>query len=171
MRSELDEKGRIDDGRALKLKRPNSIAARFFDERPTSWQQATVLWRSVPAHAFHRDHRHAVNECMRRTSSTMAIWRAAIAGDAACAIKLALTMGVPGRITVRTDLTMTVLLHNVLRGDTAATLVLSSLIKRMPIDRIDRLCIAASWLAHNFRQAWPELDESVERVRRVEGEL
>jgi len=152
--------------RALEMSKPRSIAAHFLGEKPADWEHAHLLWRSVPAHRFHRDHRAAVNECMRRTSSTMDSWRLAIAGDAASAIGLALSMGIPEQVTIRTDLTMTVLLHNALRGSAGATLVLSNLIRRMPIDRVDRRRLATSWLAHNFRQAWPELDE---RIRLVEA--
>ena len=84
---------------------------------------------------------------------------------AASAIGLALSMGIPQQVTIRTDLTMTVLLHNALRGSAGATLVLSNLIRRMPIDRADRRRLATSWLAHNFRQAWPELDERLRIVK------
>ncbi|QDM26027.1 hypothetical protein FNL56_07945 [Tardiphaga sp. vice304] len=153
--------------RALEMSKPRSIDAHFLGEKPSDWEHAHLLWRSVPAHRFHRDHRAAVNECMRRTSSTMEIWRLAIAGDPASAINLALNMDIPDQITIRTDLTMTVLLHNVLRGSSGAALVLSNLIRRMPIDRVDRRRFATSWLAHNFRDAWPELDE---RLRRSHGD-
>ncbi|MBI5131509.1 MAG: hypothetical protein HZA66_18890 [Rhodopseudomonas palustris] len=161
MRTEDKKKPRRDAGRALEFSRPKSIAAHLFGETAADWEHAHLLWRSVPAHRFHRDHRAAVSECMRRTSSTMDVWRLAIAGDAASAIGLALSMDIPEQITIRTDLTMTVLLHNALRGSAGATLVLSNLIRRMPLDRVDRRRFATSWLAHNFREAWPELDERV----------
>lgn len=151
--------------RALEMSRPRSIAAHLFGETADDWEHAHLLWRSVPAYRFHRDHRAAVNECMRRVSSTMDVWRLAIAGDAASAIGLALRMGIPERITIRTDLTMTVLLHNALHGSAGAALVLSNLIRRMPIDRVDRRRFATSWLAHNFREAWPELDERVRLMK------
>lgn len=147
--------------RALEMSKPRSIAAHLLGEKPADWEHAHLLWRSVPAHRFHRDHRAAIAECMRRTSSTMEDWRLAIAGDAASAIGLALSMGIPQQVTIRTDLTMTVLLHNALRSSAGATLVLSNLIRRMPIDRVDRRRFATSWLTHNFREAWPELDERI----------
>ena len=59
---------------------------------------------------------------------------------------------------------MTVLLHNTLRGSAGAALVLSHLLRRMPIDRVLRRRLATSWLAHNLRLAWPELDRA--RIRR-----
>lgn len=162
-----EKKTRLDRGtaRALEMSKPRSIAAHLFGETSADWEHAHLLWRSVPAHRFHRDHRAAVAECMRRTSSTMDAWRLAIAGDAASAIGLALRMGIPQQVTIRTDLTMTVLLHNVLRGSAGAALVLSNLIRRMPIDRVDRRRFATSWLAHNFREAWPELDERVRLMK------
>ncbi|WP_371425676.1 hypothetical protein [Tardiphaga sp.] len=165
MRTEDKKKPRRDAGRALEFSRPKSIAAHLFGETAADWEHAHLLWRSVPAHRFHRDHRAAVSECMRRTSSTMDVWRLAIAGDAASAIGLALSMTIPEQVTIRTDLTMTVLLHNVLRGSAGAALVMSNLIRRMPIDRVDRRRFATSWLAHNFREAWPELDERVRLMK------
>lgn len=165
MRTDDKKKPRRDDGRALEFAKPKSIAAYLFGETSADWEHAHLLWRSVPAHRFHRDHRAAVAECMRRTSSTMDAWRLAIAGDAASAIGLALSMGIPQQITIRTDLTMTVLLHNALRGSAGATLVLSNLIRRMPLDRVDRRRFATSWLAHNFREAWPELDERIRLIK------
>lgn len=165
MRTDDKKKTRRDAGRALEFSKPKSIAAHLFGETADDWEHAHLLWRSVPAHRFHRDHRAAVAECMRRTSSTMDVWRLAIAGDAASAIGLALSMGIPDQVTIRTDLTMTVLLHNVLLGSAGAAVVMSNLIRRMPIDRVDRRRFATSWLAPNFREAWPELDERVRLMK------
>jgi hypothetical protein len=75
------------------------------------WANALRLWRPVPADGFGPDHRAAVAECMRRTSSTIDTWRAAIHGDAPSAIRLALRIERSSQITARTDLTMTVLLN------------------------------------------------------------
>lgn len=165
MRTDETKKAPAVTARELEFRKPRSIAAQLFGETQDDWEHAHLLWRSVPAHRFHRDHRAAVRDCMRRTSSTMEAWRLAIAGDAASAIGLALRMGIPEQITIRTDLTMTVLLHNALRGSAGATLVLSNLIRRMPFDRVDRRRFATSWLAHNFREAWPELDERIIRLK------
>jgi hypothetical protein len=128
------------------------------------WPGALVLWRTVPAHGFDLTRRAAVADCMRRTSSTIYVWPKAVRGDAASAMGLALRMEVPSEIAAPHDFVMTVLLHNALRGSAGAALVLSSLLRRMPIDRVLRRRLATSWLAHNFRLAWPELDPA--RVRR-----
>jgi hypothetical protein len=130
----------------------------------SEWPNALLLWRTVPAHDFDPARRAAVADCMHRTSSTIEVWRKAVGGDAASAMGLALGMEIPPAITVRTDFKMTVLLHSALRGSAGAVLVLSSLLRRMPIDRVLRRRLATSWLAHNFRLAWPELDRA--RVRR-----
>jgi hypothetical protein len=95
---------------------------------------------------------------MGSTASTMDVWRKAVGGDAASAMGLALRMEIPSAITPRTDIVMTVLLHNALRGSAGAALVLSNLLRRMPIDRAVRGRLAASWLAHNFRLARTGLD-------------
>jgi hypothetical protein len=130
----------------------------------SEWPRALLLWRTVPAHGFDFTRRAAVGDCMRRTSSTIDVWRKAVRGDPASALGLALRMEIPSEITARHDFVMTVLLHSALRGSAGAALVLSSLLRRMPIDRVLRRRLATSWLAHNFRLAWPELDQA--RVRR-----
>lgn len=130
----------------------------------SEWPHALLLWRTVPAHDFDPARRAAVADCMRRTSSTIEVWRKAVGGDAASAMGLALGMDIPSEITIRTDFKMTVLLHSALAGSAGAALVLSSLLRRMPIDGVLRRRLATSWLAHNFRLAWPEFDRS--RVRR-----
>jgi hypothetical protein len=134
------------------------------DGASSEWPSTFFLWRTVPAHDFDPARRAAVADCMRRTSSTIDVWRKAVGGDAASAMSLALRMGIPSEITIRTDFKMTVLLHSALGGSAGAALVLSSLLRRMPIDRVLRRRLATSWLAQNFRLAWPELDRA--RVRR-----
>jgi hypothetical protein len=75
-------------------------------------------------------------------------------------------------VTILTDFKMTVLLHSALGGSAGAALVLSSLLRRLPIDSVLRRRLATSWLAHNFRHDWPELDRSLvqRRAKRAEQE-
>jgi hypothetical protein len=114
------------------------------------WARALQLWRTVPAHGFDAARRAAVTDCMRRTSSTIKVWRDAIGGDAASAIGLALRMDAAPRITPRADLTMTVLLACALRGSAGAALVLSHLIRHMPIEGTAKGRLATSWLVRNL---------------------
>ena len=130
---------------------------------------ALLLWRTVPAHGFDSMRRTAVTDCMRRTSSTIDVWRKAVGGDAASAMGLALRMEIPAEVTARTDFVMTVLLHNALRGSTGAALVLSHLLRRMPIDDVLRRRLATSWLAHNMRLALPQLKRVSDRRRAGHG--
>jgi hypothetical protein len=134
------------------------------------WQRALLLWRTVPAHGFDFMRRAAVTECMRRTSSTIDVWRKALGGDAASAMGMALRMEIPSEITARTDFVMTVLLHNALRGSTGAALVLSYLLRRMPIDDVLRRRLATSWLAHNMRLALREIEGVSARRRAGHGD-
>lgn len=119
------------------------------------WANALRLWRTVPADGFGPDHRAAVAECMRRTSSTIDTWRAAIHGDAPSAIRFALRMERPSQITARTDLTMTVLLNCALNGSAGAALVLSHALRQMPLDGPMKNRLATSWLVRNLRIACP----------------
>jgi hypothetical protein len=122
------------------------------------WANALRLWRTVPADGFGYDHRAAVAECVRRTSSTIEAWRAAIHGDAPSAIRLALRMERPSQIAARTDLTMTVLLNCALNGSAGAALVLSHVLRQMPLDGVLKRRLATSWLANNLRLGLPGLD-------------
>jgi hypothetical protein len=132
-----------------------------------AWANALRLWRTVPADGFGSDHRAAVAECIRRTSSTIEAWRAAIHGDAPSAICLALRMDRPSQLTARTDLTMTVLLNCALNGSAGAALVLSHALRQMPLDEVRKRRLATSWLANNLRLALPGLDRlGVPRRRR-----
>jgi hypothetical protein len=112
----------------------------------------------MPAEAFGSAERAAVAECMRRTSSTIEVWRAAIGGDAPSAIRLVLRMERPPAITASTDLTMTVLLNAALAGSAGAALVLSHALRRMPLDGVLKRRLATSWLANNLRLGLPGLD-------------
>jgi hypothetical protein len=114
------------------------------------WARALQFWRTVPADGFDAARRAAVTDCMHRTSSTIKVWRDAIGGDAASAIGLALRMEAAPRITPRTDFTMTVLLACALRGSAGAALVLSHLIRRMPIEGSAKNRLATSWLVRNL---------------------
>jgi hypothetical protein len=120
------------------------------------WADGLRLWRTVPADEFGHAERAAVAECMRRTFSTIEVWRAAIEGDAPSAIRLALRMERPRAVTASTDVTMTVLLNAALSGSAGAALVLSHALRQMPLDDVKRRRLATSWLAHNIRQALPQ---------------
>lgn len=137
----------------------------------SEWPHAHLLWRTVPAHDFDPTRRAAVADCMRHTSSTIDVWRKAVSGDAASAMGLALRMEIPSEIAARHDFVMTVLLHNALRRSAGAALVLSHLLRRMPIDSVLRRRLATSWLAYNVRLAWPELDRARIRRRANRGRL
>jgi hypothetical protein len=153
------------------------MRAKNIDERPGDdaeayahcgrWADALRLWRTMPAEAFGPAERAAVAECMRRTYSTIEVWRAAIGGDAPSAVRLALRMERPHAITPPTDVTMTVLLNAALAGSAGAALVLSHALRQMPLDGVERRRLATSWLAHNIRQVFPRPGR--EGVRRRPG--
>jgi hypothetical protein len=117
------------------------------------WADALHLWRTMPAQTFGPAERAAVAECMRRTSSTIDIWRTAIHGDAPSAIRLVLRMERPTLVTARTDLTITILLNCALNGSAGAALVLSHALRQMPLDGVLKRRLATSWLVNNLRLA------------------
>jgi hypothetical protein len=104
-------------------------------------------WRSLPSHAFDPTRRQEIESCVRSIGSTDAEWRAAVGGDATAACALALRSRIPDRVSLRIDMTMTVLLRCAAH-DADAAYVLSDLLQRMPIERRTRMRLAASWLLH-----------------------
>ncbi|WMT76477.1 hypothetical protein [Bradyrhizobium sp. Ash2021] len=130
------------------------------------WAEGLRLWRTVPADRFGPTERAVVAECMRRMSSTIEVWQAAIGGDAPSAIRLALRMERPLAITPASDVTMTVLLNAALAGSAGAALVLSHMLRQMPLDAVNRRRLATSWLAQNIRRAFSERGRGGIRRRR-----
>jgi hypothetical protein len=115
--------------------------------------QPHQLWRTLPAEAFDAVRRCEVMSRVGSCVSNNQEWRGAAAGDAAGAVRIVLRMKVPEEITYPVDAMMTVLLHCALNGSAAAALVLSHVLRKMPLDANTRSRLATSWLVHNFRLA------------------
>jgi hypothetical protein len=113
------------------------------------WQEALAHWRSYTAEMFDHSLKREVRECISRTTSTIEEWRAAIGGDAAAAIKIALRMRMPEQVDARLDLTMTVLLATAFE-DAAAAAAMAHLVDKAPLDPVDRTGLSTSWLVHNI---------------------
>jgi hypothetical protein len=105
------------------------------------------LWRLIPARAFDQSRKYAVGAYIGTCAAGDVEWRRAIAGDAACAVRLALRMEVPDEISYSIDARMTLLVFAALNGSPAAALVLANLLRRMPLDGPNKYRLADSWLA------------------------
>lgn len=137
-------------------------AARRPDETE-AWQDALLYWRSFTAEMFDHALKQEVRDSVARISSTIEDWRAAIRGDAAAAIKVALSMRMPEEVDAKLDLTMTVLL-SVALDDAAAASVMAHLVSRAPLDPVDRAGLGTSWLIHKI---WCE--SKIRNARRRTG--
>jgi hypothetical protein len=124
-------------------------AARRRPEYTEAWQDALSFWREYTAEMFDDALKKQVRDCVARTSSTIEEWRAAIHGDAAAAIKVALRMRMPDQISAPLDLTVTVLLATAFE-DAAAASVMAQLVNKAPLDPVDRAGLSTSWLVHNI---------------------
>jgi hypothetical protein len=140
---------------------------RTFAETAAARPYPFELWRSVPAEGFDLSRRLAVAAYLATCAGGDVEWRRAIAGDATCAVRIALRIEVPGEITYPVDARMTVLLYGALDGSGAAALVLAHLLRRMPIDEPLRERLATSWLARNLPSARPATASSRRRSRVV----
>ena len=83
-------------------------------------------------------------------------WRGAIAGDAACAVGIALRMKIPDKINYPVDARMTMPTHTALNGSAGAALILAHILRQMPLDPKLKNRLATSWLVRNLRLAGGE---------------
>ncbi|MGJ4941448.1 hypothetical protein ACQR1W_12815 [Bradyrhizobium sp. HKCCYLS1011] len=131
-----------------------------------AWQDALAFWRSYTAEMFNDALKEQVRDCVAHTSSTIEEWRAAVRGDAAAAIKIALGMRMPEEVNARLDLTMTVLLAAAFK-DAVAAPVMAHLLNKAPLHPIDRIGLSTSWMLHNI---WCESRiRNARRRRRLRG--
>ena len=68
----------------------SSEAQRAVSPESDDWPNELALWRSTPAEEFDDELQARVSKTVNRITSTDEQWRAAIRGDAAAAVKLAL---------------------------------------------------------------------------------
>jgi hypothetical protein len=113
--------------------------------------QPYKLWRMLPAEAFDDARRLEVMGHVGLYMSNIKEWKDAVAGDAACAVKIALNMEIPDEIDYPLDARMTLLLYCALNGSAGAALVLAHLLRKMPLDGPTRNRLATSWLVRNLR--------------------
>jgi hypothetical protein len=117
--------------------------------------QPFKLWRTFPAEAFSEARRLEVMGHVGLHMANIKEWKDAVAGDAACAVRIALHMEIPDEVTYPVDARMTLLLYSALNGSAAAALVLAHLLRKMPLDGPMKNGLATSWLARNLRTACP----------------
>ncbi len=118
------------------------------DASPLAW------WRMLPADRF-RDAEHLL---LRATLDKVAVlrgqtWIAAMHGDAAAGIAVALSLMPIGTTTLEVDIAMTAVLLSALDGDAATALTLSHVLGRVKLDHPFAAELAASWLTHNPHQS------------------
>jgi hypothetical protein len=111
------------------------------------------LWRTLPVEDFDEVRKPEVACHIGVFMSAIREYRAAIAGDAACAAGIALCMVIPDEIDYPTDARMTLLLHSALRGSSGAALVMAHILRKMPLDRTLRNRLASSWLGRGSEAA------------------
>jgi hypothetical protein len=115
--------------------------------------QPYELWRTLPASDFNETRKLEVACHIGMFMTTIREYRAAIAGDAACAAGIALRMVIPDEIDYPTDARMTLLLHSALIGSAGAALVMAHMLRKMPLDNAAKNRLATSWLVRNLERS------------------
>lgn len=119
-----------------------------FGNRPRIPERVLAYWRTHPADAFDSRMRSDIGEWLRCLSATSPEWRAAIGGDAACAIGMALRLWPLRAICPVVDMVMTILLAAAF-DDAAAANVLAVALRKAPIARRTRMKLSRSWLTRH----------------------
>jgi hypothetical protein len=146
-------------GGGAPLPSPADSAWRFTNARPWPFspRDSTPLtwWRRLPSHAFRDQERAQIGETLRHVDVLRGgdELRAALNGDAAAAIAMALSMKPIETIDFQTDITMTTLLSCALNGDASAALVLAQIVGLTGVGHSLSRDISVSWLGWGFRHS------------------
>jgi hypothetical protein len=119
-----------------------------FSDGVLSW------WRTRPRQSFDAKARSEVKTFLRNPYPRNPRWRAAIDGDAAAAVGIALRLKAPLQPSARVDRAMTVLLACAF-DNAAAAHVLVHMVRRTQLAPRKRAVIATSWLARHAACARP----------------
>jgi hypothetical protein len=118
------------------------------DVTPLQW------WRTMPADRLN-DAQHLL---LRATLEKVSLikgreWLSAMRGDAAASIAIALHCLPITTVTLEVDLAMSAVALHALGGNPASALLLSHILRRVPVDHPFARDLAVSWLAFNLRRA------------------
>lgn len=128
---------------ARKISRPATPGWPFASQNlsPLAW------WRTLPANLFH-DAEHLLvidtldSICVMDRHDEFA---AALRGDAAAAVGVALSLLPIHKVTLTVDVAMTALLRCALAGDATATMVVANLLRRIELDHPFATKLSTSW--------------------------
>jgi hypothetical protein len=120
-------------------------------EEPAKKPEPYALWRILPAESFDVVRRLEVMCHVGLFTTNIKERKEAVAGDAASAVRIALQMKIPEEINYSVDARMTLLAHAALNGSAGATLVLSHMLRQMPLEPKLKNRLATSWLVRNLR--------------------
>jgi hypothetical protein len=122
--------------------RPAGSSAPTRRPAPLHW------WRTLPPESFTEDHLETLTAMLSRLAIIREPqWPAAVAGDGAAAVGIALRAATGDALTPTIEVAMTALLPAAIGGDPAAALVLASVIDRM-FGGVAGARLADAWLAH-----------------------
>jgi hypothetical protein len=143
-----------------KQRKLSETTAMLATRRPQPYE----LWRTLAASEFDEVRKLEIVCHVGMFMSTIKEYRGAIAGDAACAAKIALCMVVPDEIDYPTDARMTLLLHSVLRGSAGAALVMAHMLRKMPLDHKLKHRLARSWMGRGQHRSGRDAPQDRQRL-------
>ncbi|MDA9408087.1 hypothetical protein [Bradyrhizobium sp. CCBAU 45384] len=111
-----------------------------------------VYWRTRAADTFDPRMRANIDNWLRSLSATSPEWRAAIGGDAACAVAMALRLWPLRAVCPLVDMVMTILLAAAFDNAAAAN-VLAVVLQKAPISHRTRRMLSRSWSTHQRKLA------------------
>jgi hypothetical protein len=126
--------------------RPDALASAF---------DPKAMWRTLRAEQFQAADVNPLDDLLSRTAILgREDWRATVEGDAAAAIRLAVTFLPVREITPQIDLAMTALLRLAVGGDAAAAAALSFVLRNLPGRFALHQDLSNSWLVRNALTAY-----------------
>jgi hypothetical protein len=118
------------------------------DVTPLQW------WRTMPADRLNGAQHLLLRATLEKVSLIKGReWLSGMRGDAAAGIAIALHCLPITTVTLEVDLAMSAVALHALGGDAASALVLSHILRRVPMDHPFARDLARSWLALNLRRA------------------
>jgi hypothetical protein len=133
----------------------------------TSAFDPIVLWRTLRADQFAERDVQSIDAALHKVELLrQPFWRDAVAGDAAAAIRVAVSFLPIDEITLQIDVAMTALLRLAILNDAAAAAAISVVLRNLPGGAPLHEEAGRSWLVKNIKEAYGRNGRTPQRKRK-----